>query len=127
MFANIVKNQYIGKSKLIIVQNEKVVPPQTLMGDISLPIIKKNKYQPDLVIIGSYHKGIINLTPDVLEKMNLVKLVVTGIPKRVPLDDYKLPFVIWESYYEDDHRGLLFQIIPNDKPLEFIKNTLNRS
>ena len=28
---------------------------------------------------------------------------------------------MWESYYEDKHRGYLFQIIPNDKPLEFIK------
>ena len=127
MFTNIVKNQYIGKSKLIIVQNEKVIPPQTLMGDICLPMIKKNKYQPDLVLIGSYHRGVINLTPEGIEKINLVKLVVTGIPKRVPLDKYKLPFVIWESYYEDDHRGLLFQIIPNDKPLEFIKNTLKKN
>lgn len=117
MFTNIVKNQYIGKSKLTIVQNGNVISPQTVMGDISLPLIKKNKYQPDLVIMGSYHKGVINLTPEGLEKINLVKLVVTGIPKRVPLDNYKLPFVIWESYYEDNYHGYLFQIIPDDKPL----------
>lgn len=127
MFTNIVKNQYIGKSKLTIVQNGNVISPQTVMGDISLPLIKKNKYQPDLVIMGSYHKGVINLTPEGLEKINLVKLVVTGIPKRVPLDNYKLPFVIWESYYEDNYHGYLFQIIPDDKPLEFIKYKLKKN
>ena len=127
MFAHIVKNQYIGKSKLTFIKNGEVLSPQTLFGDISLPIIKKTKYQPDLVIIGSYHKGIINLTPDILEKINLVKLVVTGIPKRVPLDKYKLPFVIWESYYEDNYHGYLFQIIPDDKPLEFIKYKLKKN
>lgn len=121
MFAHIVKNQYIGKSKLTLLKDGKVISPQTLMGDLGLPLIKKTKYHPDLVIFGSYSKGIINLSPEGLEKINLVKLVVTGIPKRDTLEPYKLPSVIWESYYEDSHRGYLFQIIPNDKPLEFIK------
>lgn len=125
MFAHIVRNQYVGKSKLTLVRNGEVISPQTIMGDISLPIIKTTKYQPDLVIFGSYHKGVINLTPEGLEKISLVKLVVTGIPKRVPLDNYKLPSVVWESYYEDEHRGYLFQVIPDDKPLEFIKYPLN--
>lgn len=121
MFAHIIKNQYIGKSKLTLLKDGNVISPQTLMGDLGLPLIKKTKYHPDLVIFGSYNKGIINLSPEGLEKINLVKLVVTGIPKRDTLEPYKLPSVIWESYYEDSHRGYLFQIIPNDKPLEFIK------
>lgn len=121
MFAYIVKNQYIGKSKLTLLKDGNVISPQTLMGDLGLPLIKKTKYHPDLVIFGSYNKGIINLSPEGIEKINLVKLVVTGIPKRDTLEPYKLPSVVWESYYEDSHRGYLFQIIPNDKPLEFIK------
>lgn len=126
MFAHIVKNQYIGKSKLTFVQNDKILNPQTLIGEIGLHLIKKSKYQPDLVIQGHYHKGIINITPTDLEKLGLVNLVITGIPKRIPLENYKLPFVIWESYYEDNYHGYLFQIIPGNKPLEFIKVNFNK-
>lgn len=115
MYSNIVKDLYIGKSKLLIQVNDKTVEDTTLIGKILLP----TGYQGNMPDYGTHGtlweelpggKKSFEITPHHPDH----KLYVTGIPKGAILDNFRLQGSIWSSYYEDDIRGYLFQIIPID-------------
>lgn len=110
MFREIVKDVYIGKSHLEIWVNDKQMPKETLVKDILLPTLLGNKL-PDFGTIGTFYPV---WKFDVNPKGNH-KLFITGIPKKTyDLDSYRLKGRLWSSYYEDDRRGYLFQILPYD-------------
>lgn len=112
MFTALVKNQYIGKSKLDFQKDGKPLNPTTLIGNIkgienTLPI---SKYDYDYMIIGEI-KDIntieLNFNHD---SDSTVAICITGIPKKWPLAKFKYSDNIWESFYEDNIRGYLFQV-----------------
>lgn len=109
MFREIVKDVYIGKSQLGIWVNEKRVPKETLVKDIALPTLLGNKL-PDYGIIGNFTQWEFEVNSG-----GNYKLFITGIPKKTyDLDLYRLKRRLWSSYYEDDKRGYLFQVLPYD-------------
>ena len=127
MFTNIVKNQYVGKSKIDFTFNGSVIDGTTLVKDIGILFADKNgepfnngcSFFPDYYIPG---KVVDLCTMDIgeLSSRETSFLFITGIPKRKDLDDYRIKEVIWSSYYEDAYRGYLFQLISSSK-VELLK------
>lgn len=113
MYSNIVKDLYIGKSKLLIQVNDKTVEDTTLIGKILLPTGYQGN-MPDYGTMGSLWIHNNQGTFEITWKRPDHKLYVTGIPKGAILDNFRLQGSVWSSYYEDDIRGYLFQIIPID-------------
>lgn len=119
MFREIVKDVYIGKSQLGIWVNGKRVPKETLVKDIALPTLLGNKL-PDYGTIGTLCNIMGFGIPDnsfifEVDPKGDHKLFITGIPKKTyDLDLYRLKGRLWSSYYEDDKRGYLFQVLPYD-------------
>lgn len=116
MYSNIVKDLYIGKSKLTFRANDTDIPDIMTIGKLFYlvnPNTEQGRNLPDYGTIGNFwtddnNQGIFEITflhPD-------RKIYVTGIPKGEVLDNFRLEGTIWSSYYEDDYRGYLFQIIP---------------
>ena len=127
MFTNIVKNQYVGKSKIDFTFNGSVIDGTTLVKDIGILFADKNgepfnngcSFLPDYYIPG---KVVDLCTMDIgeLSSRETSFLFITGIPKRKDLDDYRIKEVIWSSYYEDAYRGYIFQLISSSK-VELLK------
>jgi len=105
MFTNIVKDLYIGKSKLSFFSNQREIPSTTLVQDVLQPTGFTGN-MPDYVTYGNYRDGKFEITP----MMPKHQLYITGIPKGAILDNFRIQRVYWSSYYEDDIRGYLFQI-----------------
>lgn len=124
MFGKIVKNQYAGKAKIDFTFNGKTIDGKNLIGDIGIPFTdgegrpftNMNPYLPDYYIMGDVSDiSTMELIPKDIRKTKI--LYITGIPKNASrLDEYKLKNVLWSSYYEDSHRGYLFQLV-NSKTL----------
>ena len=112
MFTNIVKDLYIGKSKLNIRFQNQIIEPETIVDSLGVPYPKLKEYPtfPDYVVIGNFDgKDIFNKGAKTL-------------------DWYRVKEAIWSSYYEDNYRGYLFQVQDATKkvtlkayPLETIK------
>lgn len=127
MFTNIVKNQYVGKSKIDFTFNGSVIDGTTLVKDIGILFADENgepfnngcSFLPDYYIPG---KVVDLCTMDIgeLSSRETSFLFITGIPKRKDLDDYRIKEVIWSSYYEDAYRGYLFQLSRSSK-VELLK------
>lgn len=113
MFSNIVKDLYIGKSKLIFKANDCIIPDVTTIGKLFCPTMYEGNL-PDYGIYGSlwHHMDTNTFEVDWLKPEH--KLFVTGIPKGEILDPFRLRDITWSSYYEDERRGYLFQIIDWD-------------
>lgn len=122
MFTNIVKNQYIGKSKIDFTFQGSIIDGTTLIKDIGI-MFADNKgepfnhicsFLPDYYIPG---KVVDICTMDIgdLSIGETSFLFITGIPKRKSLDSYYLKDAIWSSFYEDDYRGYLFQLVHSSK------------
>lgn len=114
MYSNIVKNLYIGKSKLIFEINGKGELSDTnTIGDTFF-ITNWEGNLPDYVVMGNFweplpgDKGIFEITHNIPNH----KMYVTGIPKGAILDNFRLEKTVWSSYYEDNQRGYFFQIVP---------------
>ena len=130
MFARIVRNQYIGKSKIDFTLGSIPIPQTTLIGDLSIPFADNDGHPftsidphlPDVMIQGK----ITDIsTMDIAYEEKTSVLYITGIPKNAPsLDNYRLRGVEWQSYYEDLHRGYLFQLVNIETPVE-LKNPSN--
>lgn len=106
MFWPIVKDLYIGKSKLQFFCDQKELKPTTLV----LEVLKPTGYlgnMPDYGTYGNYQEGKFEITS--LKPKH--QIYVTGIPKGAILDNFRLQRTFWSSYYEDDLRGYLFQVI----------------
>ena len=56
MFTNIVKDLYIGKSKLNIRFQNQIIEPETIVDTLGVPYPKLKEYPtyPDYVIIGNF-------------------------------------------------------------------------
>lgn len=115
MFTKIVSDLYIGKSKISFQVNDKCLPKETPVKEILLPTGFKDNL-PDYGTIGNLWQTLdgdkFPLTFEVTPLHPDHKIFVTGIPKGAILDDFRLNGVIWSSYYEDNIRGYLFQVIP---------------
>ena len=80
MFTNIVKDLYIGKSKLNIRFQNQIIEPETIVDSLGVPYPKLKEYPtfPDYVVIGNFDgKDIFNI--QVGENPHM--LLITGIPK----------------------------------------------
>ena len=105
MFGAIVRDLYIGKSKLQFFCNQREIQPTTLVSDVLQPTGFTGN-MPDYGTYGNYKEGKFGITP-IMPKH---QIYVTGIPKGAILDNFRLEKTIWSSYYEDDIRGYLFQV-----------------
>lgn len=130
MFKQVVYHTYIGKSHLNIVQGGKLVEQTRKIGEIAYPCVildkpKDNMAWPDYYLMGFYDKGTESDPATYFQCLKpwnkiLHHLYITGIPKDAKsLDPYKLEGRIWESYYEDELHGYLFQILPSNLTLKF--------
>ena len=127
MFTNIVKNQYVGKSKIDFTFQGSLIDGTTLVKQIGIlfadsngePFINECQFLPDYYIPG---KVVDLCTMDIgeISSRETSFLFITGIPKRKDLDDYRLKDVIWSSFYEDAYRGYIFQLISSSK-VELLK------
>lgn len=123
MFRSIVKNQYIGKSKLKFIYYDNILADDSKFDAIGYPLIVPGPYHhyPDWVVFGYFDPEKLTFKRVGLEKRKKESLYITGIPKGVPsIDPWRLDNVIWSSYYEDDYRGYLFQIVNSNEPLNLI-------
>lgn len=126
MFGKIVRNQYIGKSKIDFTFNGRSLDGKNLIGDIGIPFTDNqgipftnlDPHLPDYYILGDVSDiSTMELIPQDLRKTKA--LYITGIPKEATkLEDYKLKGVLWSSYYEDKYRGYLFQMVNSSTPVE---------
>lgn len=128
MFTKIVGNQYVGKAKIDFTVDGKIIDGKNLIGDIGVllevndkPLVNLDPYFPDYFITGQVSDiSTMELNPKDLRKTKI--LYITGIPKQAPnIEDYFLKNVIWSSYYEDNYRGYLFQMVNQDSLVE-LKN-----
>ena len=129
MYTNIVKNQYVGKSKIDFTFYGQPLPKNALIGDLGLPFQDENgvpynlkcTYLPDYFIFGDISD---------ISTMNMPGktkiLYITGIPKFASrLEDYRLKDAIWSSYYEDKYRGYLFQVLNADTLVQLKNENIN--
>lgn len=134
MYTNIVKNQYIGKSKLNFYFKDNSLPNTMQWQELGFKLEDRkgikfnsiNKYLPDYYV-PLYIKNIpkVNIAlPNDKVFYNRI-LLITGIPKGKSLEPFKLKNIIWESYYEDKYRGYLYQIISLES--DQVKLKLNKS
>lgn len=134
MYTNIVKNQYIGKSKLNFYFKDNSLPNTMQWQELGFKLEDRkgikfnsiNKYLPDYYV-PLYIKNIpkVNIAlPNDKGFYNRI-LLITGIPKGKSLEPFKLKDIIWESYYEDKYRGYLYQIISLES--DNVKLKLNKS
>ena len=126
MFEKIVGNQYVGKAKIDFTFNGKIIDCKSLIKDIGIPFQDSNGVHftnlvpnfPDYFILGEV-SDISTMKLDYGDLRKTKILYITGIPKQAPsLDDYKLKNVLWSSYYEDEYRGYLFQLISSSSLVE---------
>ena len=142
MFKKLVNNLYIGKSKLkfyMLTTVRAELKSTNIFEKITNKDFRKspNKYLPDVLVEGEYStdelgNGLFRvLFGEQPSKPNTHRLYVTGIPKNTPnLDFFRIKETIWTSYYEDSHRGYLFQITDSSTPLsllEEVKHTNNKT
>ena len=127
MFTEILKNQYIGKSKLTFTKNGEALSNLTLIGEIGKTFADFEGKQislldsrlPDCFIQGHFSSDDNSMEVNPSEYINTQRLYITGIPKdALDLEPYRLKGVIWSSYYEDNYRGYLFQMVPMKYRLE---------
>lgn len=119
MYTENIKTLYLGKSKLAVDNHGS----DTLLGSVAKETTFRNPMLPDLVISGKFlsNKGLF-----VTNENQEHYLYITGVPKDTKcLDYFRLKGCIWSSYYQDDHRGYLFQILrinQNVLPMEIKQN-----
>ena len=120
MLTKKVSQQYIAKAKIpfigITMEGKKIKLDSTLkIGDISSSTDrpKPNKYYPDYFFYGTFTGNSFEITDDQIGFFPH-RLYVTGIPANyIDLNDFKFRHCLWSSYYEDEHGGYLFQVLPN--------------
>ena len=79
-----------------------------------------NPYLPDLIRNGKFDPYDDTFWVDKYFHDN--NLYITGIPKNtVSLDPYRLKGCLWSSYYEDNYRGYLFQILSINQTVQLIE------
>ena len=122
MFQTSVDKLYIGKSQLKFILNGTELQNITEFQNIKDAAgwrfgrthLGPSDKVPDIKVNGVYHENykVFVLTDASNLLGSLHNLYVTGIPKDAKsLDPYRLKDVIWSSYYEDDYRGYLFQVV----------------
>lgn len=115
MYKDRVKTLYSGKSKLAIDDHGANIPLGSLATDTNF----NNEFLPDLVISGKLFGDKSLFLTEVIPEHNLF---ITGIPKNIPsLDPYRLKGCLWSSYYQDDFRGYLFQVLRINQEVQLIE------
>ena len=120
MFRNIVKNQYIGKSKLSFTYRDYLCDEESTIDALGYPLVIPggHKNLPDYFIPGYFDIKQNSFKVVCLDNRSRENLYITGIPLGVDsIDPWRLCKTIWSSYYEDEHRGYLFQILNSNEPL----------
>lgn len=120
MFEKIVGNQYIGKSKLTFTRKGETLSKETLIGELAnifkdwqgIPMAIQNEKAPNYFIEGHFSSDTNSWELEPEESLDTQRLYITGIPKDLDLEEFKIGDALWSSYYEDNYRGYLFQIAP---------------
>lgn len=113
---------YIGKSKLNLTRDNYSLAKDKLIKHTFEEVQVTGKPYPDFYIDGFFFPKENNRFE--IHKSGPHRLLVTGIPLSVfKVNDFinKDPKPIWRSYYQDQKRGYLFQII--EKPVNSNKLT----
>lgn len=130
---NPMKDLYIGKSQIDIVEPlGKKYSGNIPLGRIATvaPIYDRSKYHfymnclylpngdEDLELEGPCIKRFLRPSKHVL--------YITAVPKFKNLDLYRFNNCLWSSYYEDSHRGYLFQILESNQKVELREISIKR-
>ncbi len=130
MYKQVVYNTYIGKCHMPIVKEAKFIEPTVKIGEIAYPCVILDKAKdsvawPDYYLMGFFEKGSESDPAQYFQCLKpwnktLHHMYITGIPKGASsLEPFKLNGCLWESYYEDDLHGYLFQVLPSNLTLNF--------
>lgn len=105
---------YMSKSKIIF-KDEYGTPLNfdEEIGDYAVPIVHNDKNCPDFYITGFFRKINKGMSHEfIISRKGPQILFITGIPKSVSnIQVYKFKNLLFSSYYEDEVKGCLFQIL----------------
>lgn len=121
MFPNKVFNLYLSKSRINFRDEYgNRLSTTDIIGDYADPIISNDKYCPDFYLKGFFRKIDHNLlTEFIISNQGPQVLFVTGVPLEAnPLERFKFKGIKYSSFYRDDVKGVLFQIL--DKSPSYI-------
>lgn len=120
MYTQQIKSLYIGKSKLNLRNWEGPLDQYLTLGRVFDETGFNDPYLPDLIKNGKFDPYDDTFWVDKCFHDN--NLYITGIPKNtVSLDPYRLKGCLWSSYYEDNYRGYLFQILSINQTVQLIE------
>lgn len=83
------------------------------IGDYAVPIVHNDNNCPDFYITGFFRKINKGMSHEfIISRKGPQVLFITGIPKSVSnIQVYKFKNLLFSSYYEDEVKGCLFQIL----------------
>ena len=126
MYQLAISQTYLGKSNISIkypslfkgikLKEEPELSPFNLIGDILIPTSFKNtpekEYEPDYFIYGTWYKPR-KKTPGefILDVQGRYTLTVTGVDLNSNITPFCFQQCVHRTYFKDNHRGYLFQII----------------
>ena len=133
MYTDIVRKQYVGKSKLDFYLEGELIKTPLEIGSLGFTLEDEkcnkfqdiNRYLPDYYIpikirdISSVEIGM----GKTLDFTHI--LYITGVPKFKPLKPFRIKDIKWDSYYEDLYRGYLFQILKVGQEIELMNDCNN--
>lgn len=114
MFREKIYNLYLSKSKLVF-KDEFGCPLKfdEEIGDYAVPVLHGDQYCPDYYITGFFrkiNKGSIN--EFIISRKGHEILFITGVNKGCNnLQPFRFKDRIFSSYYEDEVKGCLFQVL----------------
>lgn len=115
MLANKIYKLYLSKSRIIFKDEfgDKLDNSEEI-GDYAIPILHNDNLTPDFLLRGYFR----NIDKHVRNEFILSRkgphiVLVTGIPKNVQdLEIFKFKGSLYTSYYKDEVKGALFQVLP---------------
>lgn len=105
---------YLSKSKIVFKDEfGKPLNFDEEIGDYAVPIIHNDDYCPDFYITGFLRKVNNGMSYEfIISRKGPQVLFITGIPKTLDnIQIFKFKYLKFSSYYEDDIKGCLFQIL----------------
>lgn len=107
-------HSFLSKSRIAFKDEYgNVLPLTEEVGDWATPIISHQPFTPDFFIRGFYHKINKSLSHEfIIHKDGPQVIFITGIPiKHIPLDPFRFKNRLFSSYFEDQVKGIFFQVL----------------
>lgn len=118
---------YLSKSKMVF--KDEFGTPLNFdeeIGDYSVPIIHNDNYCPDFYITGFLRKVNNGMSFEfIISRKGPQILFITGIPNSSSnVTIYKFKNTLFTSYYKDDVKGCLFQVLNKNITYQGISKSL---